>query len=175
MKIAIFGGSFDPVHLGHIEIVKKALKNFDINKIIIMPNFLNPLKHSFSAPPTFRLKWLKKAFKNVVVNWLILAEDWKKMSKRLKNYPDPKYLLDKYWPDAFRLYVLSSPVVRAEPLRFSEKWVDQILKDVIIPLENVYKFLETYAKVDWFKHPGTQVWFLRHSLKEEVWRNSEEF
>jgi isoleucyl-tRNA synthetase len=43
------------------------------------------------------------------------------MSKRLKNYPDPKYLLDKYGPDAFRLYVLNSPVVRAEPLRFSEK------------------------------------------------------
>ena len=108
-----------------------------------------------------------KAFKNVVVNWLILAEDWKKMSKRLKNYPDPKYLLDKYWPDAFRLYVLNSPVVRAEPLRFSEKWVEQVLKDVILPLENIYKFLETYAKIDWFKHPGTQVWFVRHSLKEE--------
>ncbi len=112
-----------------------------------------------------------KAFRNVVVNWLILAEDWKKMSKRLKNYPDPKKLLDKYWPDAFRLYVLNSPVVRAEPLRFSEKGVEQILKDVIIPLENVYKFLETYAKIDNFKHPWTQVWFIRHSVKEEVWRD----
>ncbi len=107
------------------------------------------------------IKW-QKAFENVVVNWLILAEDWKKMSKRLKNYPDPKYLLDKYWPDAFRLYILSSPVVKAEPLRFKESGVEEILKDVIIPLDNVYKFLETYAKVDKWKHPGTQVWYIRH-------------
>jgi nicotinate-nucleotide adenylyltransferase len=64
MKTAIFGGSFDPVHLGHVEIVKKALKSLDIDKLIIMPNFLNPLKHSFSAPPQLRLNWLKKVFKN---------------------------------------------------------------------------------------------------------------
>ncbi|QCT94222.1 nicotinate (nicotinamide) nucleotide adenylyltransferase [Caminibacter mediatlanticus TB-2] len=64
MKTAIFGGSFDPVHLGHIEIVKKALKNLYIDKLIIMPNYLNPLKHNFSAPPEIRLKWLKKVFKN---------------------------------------------------------------------------------------------------------------
>ena len=64
MKTAIFGGSFDPVHLGHVEIVKKALKELDIEKIIIVPNFLNPLKHSFSAPPNKRYEWLKKVFKN---------------------------------------------------------------------------------------------------------------
>jgi len=64
MKIAIFGGSFDPVHLGHIEVVKKALKNLDIDKIIVIPNYLNPLKNFFSAPPNLRLKWLKKVFKN---------------------------------------------------------------------------------------------------------------
>ncbi len=64
MKTAIFGGSFDPVHLGHIEIVKKALENLDIDKLIIMPNYLNPLKNSFSAPPKLRLKWLKEVFKN---------------------------------------------------------------------------------------------------------------
>jgi len=63
MKIAIFGGSFDPVHKGHIEIVKKALK-LDIDKIIVIPNYLNPLKNSFSAPPELRLKWLKEAFKD---------------------------------------------------------------------------------------------------------------
>ncbi|MEO1959082.1 MAG: nicotinate (nicotinamide) nucleotide adenylyltransferase [Nautiliaceae bacterium] len=64
MKSAIFGGSFDPVHLGHIEVVKKALSELDIDKLIILPNYLNPLKHSFSAPPKLRLKWLRKVFKN---------------------------------------------------------------------------------------------------------------
>jgi len=64
MKIAIFGGTFDPVHEGHIEIVKKALKNLDIDRLIIIPNYLNPLKHQFSAPPKLRLKWLKEVFKD---------------------------------------------------------------------------------------------------------------
>ena len=64
MKTAIFGGSFDPVHLGHIEVVKKALSELDIDKLIILPNYLNPLKHSFSAPPKLRLKWLREVFKN---------------------------------------------------------------------------------------------------------------
>ena len=62
MKVAIFGGSFDPVHLGHVEVVKKALENLDVDKIIIMPNYLNPLKHKFAAPPEIRIKWLKKVF-----------------------------------------------------------------------------------------------------------------
>ncbi|GAB6046080.1 nicotinate (nicotinamide) nucleotide adenylyltransferase [Caminibacter profundus] len=64
MKIAIFGGSFDPVHMGHIEVVKKALDFLDINKLIIMPNYLNPLKHKFLAPSETRLKWLKEVFKD---------------------------------------------------------------------------------------------------------------
>jgi nicotinate-nucleotide adenylyltransferase len=64
VKSAIFGGSFDPPHLGHVEIVKKAFENVDIDRLIIMPNFLNPLKNSFSAPPELRLKWLEKIFKN---------------------------------------------------------------------------------------------------------------
>jgi isoleucyl-tRNA synthetase len=46
------------------------------------------------------------AFENVIVNGMILAEDGKKMSKRLKNYPDPRQLLEQYGADAFRLYLL---------------------------------------------------------------------
>ena len=106
------------------------------------------------------------SFKNVVVNGLILAEDGKKMSKKLKNYPDPKKLLDKYWPDAFRLYVLGSPAVRAEPLRFSEKWVDQVLKSMVLPLGNVYNFLEMYAKADWWQNNSPKIWFMRHAKAE---------
>lgn len=103
------------------------------------------------------------AFKNVIVNWLILAEDGKKMSKSLRNYPDPKGLIEKWWWDAFRLYTLSAPVVRAEPMRFSEKGVEQMFKDYNIPLENVYKFFETYARIDWWKADGTEVHLIRHA------------
>ena len=97
------------------------------------------------------------AFKNVVVNGLVLAEDGKKMSKSLKNYPDPRMLIEKRGADAFRLYTLSSPVVRSEPMRFAERGVEQAFKDFNIPLENVYKFFETYAKIDGRKPTGTQL------------------
>jgi len=50
-----------------------------------------------------------------------LAEDGRKMSKNLKNYPDPKHIFDRYGADSYRLYLLASPAVRAEPMRFSEK------------------------------------------------------
>ncbi|MEI7900556.1 MAG: isoleucine--tRNA ligase, partial [bacterium] len=89
-------------------------------------------------------------FKNVVVNGLVLAEDGKKMSKRLKNYPDPNHILDAYGADALRLYLIYSPVVRAENLRFSESGVKQILRDLLIPWWNAYSFFVTYANVDGF-------------------------
>ncbi len=92
----------------------------------------------------------KSPFKNVVVNGLVLAEDGKKMSKRLKNYPDPTNVLDAYGADALRLYMIYSPVVRAENLRFSENGVKQILRDLLIPWWNAYSFFVTYANVDGF-------------------------
>ena len=90
----------------------------------------------------------KSPFRNVVVNGLVLAEDGKKMSKRLKNYPDPTLILDTYGADALRLYLIYSPVVRAENLRFSENGVKQILRDLLIPWWNAYSFFVTYANVD---------------------------
>ncbi|OGV48032.1 MAG: isoleucine--tRNA ligase [Lentisphaerae bacterium GWF2_44_16] len=90
----------------------------------------------------------KPAFKNVVVNGLILAEDGQKMSKRKKNYPDPKHIFDTYGADAMRLFLLSSQVVRAEDLKFSEEGVKDMLKSVMLPIWNSYSFFVTYARVD---------------------------
>ena len=83
----------------------------------------------------------KPAWKNVIVNGLVLAEDGKKMSKRLKNYPDPQEIINKYGADSVRLYLINSPVVRAEPLRFKESGVHGVLKDVFLPWYNAYRFL----------------------------------
>ncbi|NCC51645.1 MAG: isoleucine--tRNA ligase [Spartobacteria bacterium] len=88
------------------------------------------------------------AFKNVVVNGLVLAEDGKKMSKRLKNYPDPMYMLHEYGADALRLYMINSPVVRAEDLCFSEDGVKHSLRHFLIPWWNAYSFFVTYARID---------------------------
>ncbi len=92
----------------------------------------------------------KPAFKNVIVNGIILAEDGNKMSKRLKNYPEPNIVIDKYGSDALRLYLLHSPAVKAEDLRFSEHGLELVLRQVLIPLWNSYSFLATYANIyDW--------------------------
>jgi isoleucyl-tRNA synthetase len=84
----------------------------------------------------------KSPFQNCVVNGIVLAEDGKKMSKRLKNYPDPSIIMSKYGSDALRLYLINSPVVRAEPLRFKESGVKEVVAKVLLPLWNSYKFFE---------------------------------
>lgn len=89
-------------------------------------------------------------YRNVIVNGLVLAEDGKKMSKRLKNYPDPNLMLDTYGADAIRLYMIYSPVVKAESLKFSENGVKQLMRDLLIPWWNAYSFFVTYANVDGF-------------------------
>ncbi len=95
----------------------------------------------------------KPAFKNVIVNGIILAEDGNKMSKRLRNYPDPEIVINKYGADAIRLYLLNSPAVKAEDLRFSEKGVEHVLRQVLIPFWNSFVFLSTYAQIYHWK-PG---------------------
>lgn len=91
--------------------------------------------------------------RNVVVNGLILAEDGQKMSKRKKNYPDPLYVINTYGADALRLFLLGSPVVRAEDLKFSEEGIKEVLRGVMLPIWNAYSFFTTYANVDCWEPP----------------------
>jgi len=83
----------------------------------------------------------KPAFENLIVNGLVLASDGKKMSKRLKNYPDPLEVCGRHGADAVRMYMCNSPVVRAESLRFKEEGVNDVVKDIFLPLYNAYRFL----------------------------------
>jgi len=89
----------------------------------------------------------KPAFKNVIVNGIILAEDGNKMSKRLKNYPDPGKVINEYGADAIRLFLLGSGAVEGEDLRFSERGVEQVIRSVLIPFWNAHVFLSTYATI----------------------------
>lgn len=93
----------------------------------------------------------KPAFKNCIVSGMLLAEDGRKMSKRLKNYPEPTEMLDAYGADALRLYLLDSPALKAEELRMSEAGIKESLRSVIIPLWNAYSFFVTYANIDGWK------------------------
>ncbi|MEA3272069.1 MAG: isoleucine--tRNA ligase [Patescibacteria group bacterium] len=87
----------------------------------------------------------KPAFLNVVVSGLVLAEDGKKMSKRLKNYPEPKEILDKHGADALRLYLMGSPAAKAEELRFTEKDVAQTSREFLFILQNIFSFWKMHA------------------------------
>lgn len=98
----------------------------------------------------------KPAFENVVVNGIVLAEDGKKMSKRLNNYPDPMVVMEKYGADAVRYYLMASPVVRAENVRFAESGVDEISKKFITILRNCLSFYKLYAEHDDGRVPGEQ-------------------
>mgnify|MGYP001185446559 FL=1 len=88
------------------------------------------------------------AFKNCITTGMILAEDGRKMSKSLKNYPDPEELLNTYGGDSLRAYLINSPVVRGEPLKFSEEGVKLVTRNVILPLWNSYSFFSNYANAD---------------------------
>jgi len=88
----------------------------------------------------------KPAFLNNIVNGIILTEDGQKMSKRLKNYPEPMKIIDKYGADAMRFYFLTSPAIKADDLRFSENGVNETLKKVLMIFWNVYTFYKLYAE-----------------------------
>lgn len=90
----------------------------------------------------------KPAFMNCIVNGLVLAEDGKKMSKSLKNFPDPWDMLNKYGADVVRLYMLNSGAVRADDLQFSESGLQETVRNTTLPLWNALSFFTTYANID---------------------------
>ena len=90
----------------------------------------------------------KPAFHNCIVGGMLLAADGRKLSKRLKNYPDPAEMLETYGADALRLYLLNSPAMKAEEMRLTEEGIKQSLRDVIIPLWSAYHFFVLYANTD---------------------------
>jgi isoleucyl-tRNA synthetase len=96
----------------------------------------------------------KAPFRNVVVNGLILAEDGKKMSKSLRNYPDPMEVLDRHGADALRLYLIDSPLVKGQELRFAEKGVRDIVRKILLRWWNAYSFYVSYANIDRFSPRG---------------------
>ncbi|WP_457743462.1 nicotinate (nicotinamide) nucleotide adenylyltransferase [Sulfurimonas sp.] len=110
--IALYGGSFDPPHIGHEEVVK-ALNNLSfIDKVIVMPTFLNPFKKSFIAPASLRLAWLKKmfsSFENVKISSYEVE-----LKRKVPTIETVKYLKKNYK----KIYL----VIGADNLKSLEKW-----------------------------------------------------
>ena len=86
----------------------------------------------------------KAPFKNVIVSGIVLAKDGKKVSKKLRNYTDPVVLMNQCGADPVRQYLLSSPVMRAESLAFSDQEVEEIGKKIISRFCNCLSFFNTY-------------------------------
>lgn len=90
----------------------------------------------------------KPAFKNVIVNGMVMAGDGKKMSKRLKNYTEPDSIMEDFGADALRLTLINSGLVRGEELRFTDDGVKDMVRRALLPWYNSFNFFSTYAKVD---------------------------
>lgn len=88
------------------------------------------------------------AFKNVLVTGVVLGTDGRKMSKNFGNYPDPKEMLQKYGGDALRLYLMNTPVMRAEDVAISEEQYRNEVKNYLLTLWNVYNYFVTYSNLE---------------------------
>lgn len=124
------------------------------------------------------------AFKNIIVQGIVLAEDGKKMSKRLKNYTAPDELMQVYGADALRLYLINSGLVKAEEQRFSDNGVKEMTRKVLLPWLNSVKFWLTYAEADSWSFANMQAsqhildgWILSRlqSLKLAMQKNMQEY
>jgi nicotinate-nucleotide adenylyltransferase len=130
--IALFGGSFDPPHIGH-EAIVKALKEFkEVDKVVIMPTYLNPFKSKFYAPSSLRMKWLKKIFsdyKNVEISSYEVGQ-----KKAVASITTVKHLLKSYK----KIYL----VLGADNIASLHKWhrydeLCELVTFVIAPREGV--------------------------------------
>lgn len=135
MRIAIFGGSFDPVHTAHVAIVNKALISLDIDKLIVVPTYLNPFKSDFHFEPKTRFELLKKVFfkfKNVEISDYEINR-----GKSTFSIDTVKYLKNLYNPS--KIYF----IIGEDNLKYLNKWhkIDELKKIVefVVATRNEFK------------------------------------
>ena len=90
----------------------------------------------------------KPAFQNVICHGILLAEDGNKLSKKLRNYTEPSEIFDRQGSDALRWYFMSTNIVRGGDTRISNTGIDDVVRQVLIPIWNAYSFFTLYANVD---------------------------
>jgi len=140
-SIAIFGGSFDPPHIGHLEIIKKALDSLPIKKLYVIPAFISPFKKGHFAPANLRLRWLKKitAFdERVEVSDIEIKKEKKSYSIETVNH----FAL---------LYDTIFFIIGADNLKTLHKWhkFDELNKKVkwVVATRDKIKISDRYIKL----------------------------
>ena len=143
MKIAIFGGSFDPPHKGHIAIVQKALAMLDIDYLFVVPAYRNPLKTSFNAPPKLRLKWLKKIF---LMQRRVIVSDYEiRRGRPTYTLQTLQYLRKKYAPQKIYL-IIGSDNLKTLHLWYRYKKL-QKLAEFVVATRRGYSVPKKYKKI----------------------------
>jgi len=138
MNIALFGGSFDPPHIGHEMIVQSALKELDIDKFFVVPTYLNPFKNSYNTFPFVRYTWLKKLFKDYpkveVLNYEI------EQKRAVPTIDTVKYLYKKY--NINKLYL----IIGDDNLQSLRKWKDYDKLEKMVTLVVATRYENKYPK-----------------------------
>ncbi len=93
----------------------------------------------------------KPSFQNVICHGILLADDGAKLSKKLRNYTEPEEIFTKQGADALRWYFMSSPIVRGGDARISDQGIDDVTRQVMLPIWNAYSFFTLYANIDGYQ------------------------
>ena len=95
----------------------------------------------------------KAPFRSAICHGIVLDENKQKLSKRLKNYPDPVEVFNTYGADALRWYMVSSPLLSGGDLAMPKdgKAIGEAIRQVMLPLWNAYSFFTLYANIDGIK------------------------
>ena len=96
-------------------------------------------------------------FTNAIAHGILLGEDGRKMSKRLRNYPDVEQTIAQYGADALRLYLMGHPVIDGNDSSIEAAGIAEMLRQFVIPVWNAFSFLTRYADIDgWQPDPTAQ-------------------
>ena len=144
MVVAVFGGSFDPFHEGHFQVIKEALKTLDLDKLFVIPTYLNPFKSSFFLSETVRFQKVKKAlagFEKVEVLDFEISQ-----KRQVTTYETISYLKIKY--DLDKIYF----IIGADNLKSLKKWhnyneLEKLVEFVVAKRDGI-KVPENYKTLD---------------------------
>ncbi|ARE79826.1 nicotinate (nicotinamide) nucleotide adenylyltransferase [Campylobacter helveticus] len=149
MKIALFGGSFDPPHQGHESVIKEALNTLEIDRLIIMPAFISPFKESFSAPAQKRLEWVVKLWGKL--KGVEICDFEIKQNRPVPSIESVNFLYKLYQPSKFYLLVGADHLATLaswhcfEELKQKVEFVIAKRDEIFIPKD--FKELDTHIKI----------------------------
>lgn len=148
MKILLFGGSFDPIHIGHIEAAKKAIEKLNIDKVIFIPTNQTPLKsNNLVASNKDRYNMILKSIKE---NKKLDVSDYEIKKQDVSyTYNTVKYFKQIYKED--ELYFL----IGTDRVKDLEKWYNidklkNLITFIFVPRNNE-NLKEIIAKNDFLK------------------------